>query len=75
MAPTVPNISLRVSSAYEGLFCPENGDNETAGRDVDMYTLVRIIEEIASAQKQKNIRFICSRFYNLRYCTIVKPTT
>jgi len=37
---------LPVSSAYEGLLCPEDGDNETTGRDVDMYPQARIIEEI-----------------------------
>jgi len=74
MAPTVRNISLSVPTPYEALFCPENGNNETAARDVDMYPQARIIEKNASEQKPKNIHFIYSRFYNLRYCTVVKPT-
>jgi hypothetical protein len=63
MAPTVRNISLPVSSAYEGLFCPEDGDSEITGRDLDMYPQARIIEEIARAQNKNLYVYIYIYIY------------
>jgi hypothetical protein len=46
---------LPVSSRYKGLFRPEDGGNETTGRDVDVQSEARIMEEFASALKQEII--------------------
>ena len=53
--PTGRKTLLPVSSGYKGLFRPEDGGNETTGRDVDVQSEARIMEEFASALKQKII--------------------